>query len=87
MAFLPISLPFLSGLLFKHLSSHLDRKARGAIARCIELKQQRTGAKLAHRMTCRLTVRLMHAKRKEQALVSLSKDVKTLLQSGISRCV
>ncbi len=31
-------------------------------------------------MTRRLTVRLMHAKRKKQALVSLSRDIKTLLQ-------
>ncbi|MEL7353475.1 MAG: hypothetical protein AAF050_04850 [Cyanobacteria bacterium J06649_5] len=33
---------------------------------------------MAHRMTRRLTVRLMHAKRKEQALISLSTDIKTL---------
>ncbi|MGD1895665.1 MAG: hypothetical protein ACFB16_01790 [Phormidesmis sp.] len=31
-------------------------------------------------MTRCLTVRLMHAERKEQALVSLSNDVKTLLR-------
>lgn len=55
---------------FKQVSNRLDKRARAAIARCLELEQQRARAQLAHRMTRRLTVRLMYAKRKEQALIS-----------------
>ena len=65
---------------FEQVANGLARQAQGATTRRVKLEQQLAKAKLKGYLTRKLTGQLVHAKRREQALMSLAQDIKTLLQ-------
>ena len=65
---------------FEQVANGLARQAQGATTRRVKLAQQLAKAKLNGRVTRKLTGQLVHAKRRERQLVTLSQDIKTLLQ-------
>ncbi|MEM9907538.1 MAG: hypothetical protein AAF921_21210, partial [Cyanobacteria bacterium P01_D01_bin.44] len=65
---------------FEQVANGLTRQAQGATTRRIKLEQRIAKAKLTNRVTRKMTSQLVHAKRRERELVTLTKDIKTLLQ-------
>lgn len=65
---------------FEQVANGLARQAQGATTRRIKLEQQIAKARLTHRVTRKMTSLLVHAKRLEQELISLTTDIKTLLR-------
>ena len=65
---------------FEQVANGLSRQAQGATTRRLKLEQQITKARLTSRATRKMTSQLVHAKHREQELISLTKDIKTLLQ-------
>ncbi|MEO0804659.1 MAG: transposase, partial [Cyanobacteria bacterium J06642_2] len=65
---------------FEQVANGLARQAQGATTRRLKLEQQIAKAKLTNRVTRKKTSQLVHAKRRERALVTLTQDIKTLLQ-------
>lgn len=64
---------------FEQVANSLSRQAQGATTRRIKLEQKIDKARLIGPAPKKLTSQLVHAKRQEQELIGLSKDIKTLL--------
>ena len=65
---------------FEQVVNGLARQAQGATTRCIKLDQKIAQAQLMGKMTQKLTIRQVQAKRREAGLVARARDVKILLQ-------
>ena len=65
---------------FEQVANGLARQAQGATTQRIKLEQTIAKAKLTGRMTQKLTIQQVKAKRREAGLVARAQDVKTLLQ-------
>ncbi|MEL7143758.1 MAG: hypothetical protein AAGL08_16245, partial [Cyanobacteria bacterium J06573_11] len=65
---------------FEQVANGLVRQAQGATTRCIKLEQKIAQAKLMGKMTQKLTIQQVKAKRRERGLVARARDVKILLQ-------
>lgn len=65
---------------FEQVANGLARHAQGATTRRIKLEQKIAQAKLTGKMTQKLTIQQVKAKRREAGLVARARDVKTLLQ-------
>jgi hypothetical protein len=65
---------------FEQVANGLARQAQGATTRRIKLEQKIAQAKLTGKMTQKLTIQQVKAKRREAGLVARAQDVKTLLQ-------
>lgn len=65
---------------FEELVLSLTRKASGATTSRLKLEEDIAKAHLAQESTRSLTSKLVHLKRREQRLLALAKDVKTLFQ-------
>ena len=65
---------------FEQVANGLARQAQGATTHHIKLEQKIAKAKLTGRMTQKLTIQQVQAKRREAGLVARARDVKTLLQ-------
>ncbi|MEM9502615.1 MAG: hypothetical protein AAGA01_01500 [Cyanobacteria bacterium P01_E01_bin.43] len=65
---------------FEQVANGLVRQAQGATTRCIKLEQKIAQAKLMGKMTQKLTIQQVQAKRREAGLVARARDVKILLQ-------
>lgn len=65
---------------FEQVANGLSRQAQGATTRRIKLEQKIAQAKLKGKMTQKLTIQQVKAKRREAGLVARAQDVKILLQ-------
>ncbi|MEL7086783.1 MAG: transposase, partial [Cyanobacteria bacterium J06597_1] len=65
---------------FARVANSLSRQVKGATSRRRQLEQQIAKARLTHQVTRQMRSRLGHARQKEQKLISLARDLKTLLQ-------
>ena len=65
---------------FEQVANGLARQAQGATTRRIKLAQTIAQAELAGKMTQKLTIQQVQAKRREQGLVARAQDVKILCQ-------
>ncbi|MGC1307088.1 MAG: hypothetical protein WA885_07655 [Phormidesmis sp.] len=65
---------------FEQVANGLVRQAQGATTRCIKLEQKIAQAKLTGKMTQKLTIQQVQAKRREAGLVARARDIKILLQ-------
>ncbi|MEM9949586.1 MAG: hypothetical protein AAF810_26440 [Cyanobacteria bacterium P01_D01_bin.36] len=65
---------------FEQVANSLARQAQGATTRRIKLEQKIAQAKLKGKMTQKLTIQQVQAKRREAGLVARARDVKILLQ-------
>ena len=65
---------------FEQVANGLARQAQGATTRRVKLAERIAKTRLKGGVTRQLTSQLVHAKRREQELVSLTQDLKTLLQ-------
>ena len=64
----------------EQVANGLARQAKGATTRRIKLEQKISQAKLKGKMTQKLTIQQVRAKRREAGLVARARDVKILLQ-------
>ena len=65
---------------FEQVANGLARQAQGATTRHIKLEEKIDQAKLMGKMTQKLTIQQVQAKRREAGLVARARDVKILLQ-------
>ena len=65
---------------FEQVANGLARQAQGATTRRIKLEERIAQAKLKGKMTQKLTIQQVQAKRREAGLVARARDVKILLQ-------
>ena len=65
---------------FEQVANGLARQAKGATTRRIKLEEKIAQAKLKGKMTQKLTIQQVQAKRRERGLVARARDVKILLQ-------
>ena len=65
---------------FEQVANGLERQAQGATTRRIKLEQKIDEAQLKGKMTQKLTIQQVQAKRREAGLVARARDVKILLQ-------